>query len=123
VGDMYDGHHVSPPGNAHDLRRLIDEQIEAGTLQATKTGGNRRRGQIVQQERAVVIRVLEASVYVAFWSRRLVISVDDEQLPGSGMLRGERMEPFRTPGGGEMHPSGHTTAGQGLFDQGSELRV
>ena len=52
------------PSDSHNLLGLIDENVEAFALQEAKPGGNRGRGQIVKDERAVLCGVWQAGLNI-----------------------------------------------------------
>src|SRR5437588_9509656 len=123
VGDMGDRLHFSAPRHPHDLRGLINENVESFALQKAKPGGYRRRSEIVKDESALLVGVWQTGADVALRRRFLVISIDYEQTPCFPVRSGQFMDPFRAPAGGETHICRHTAAGERLLNDRTHVGV
>src|ERR1700682_6168150 len=116
VGNMMSGPHPAAPCETHDLHRLINQDIEAAGLEKAQAPRDVRRCQVVENKGRIGRGVQETFLDVALRTWRLVIAVDEEQIPLRSLPAGQIAQ---APGTGrrmETYRVTYSAAGEGLLD-------
>src|SRR3954462_6969640 len=86
VSHVVDRAHGATPGHTHELHRMVYARGPALTLEDPQSGGDRRRAQVVEQNDAIIGRILDAGLCVPPRRFSFMIAIDEDQVPAPVLL-------------------------------------